>query len=173
MLVIIVIGIVAGIGIPTLQQLMPGAGRREFASRFNQLVSVAWQNALQKNKVHRIWVDIEKRMMRVEVETDEITATGEPKFVPLEGVYVETTYKIPENITLKQFYVEGEEKIQQRGVKVEAVWFYIVPDGLSQDVIINFFDTREKDNEGNPAKGSLVVNPFTSQTRVYGTYQKP
>lgn len=143
MLAMMIMGIMAGIIIPMVQQLQPQNVQRDFARRFNELCLFAWQNALSVQKTHRIFFDLKKRLITVQVETPTQTASKkEPDFKDVDIKYVTTQYKWPEQLSLKQMYINGKEQLQQVGEKINTAWFYIVPDGLTQDVILNTVDTK-------------------------------
>lgn len=174
MLAMVIMGIMAALILPTLQQLQPQSTQREFARRFNELCALSWQHALTSQRVHRIMFDLKKRRMSIEVESAQPeTLQKEPTFEPLTINYARTDYTWPQSIAIRQFYINGTERLQQIGVKTDSVWFYIVPDGLTQDVIVNVVDTQEVDAQGASLKMGLTVNPFTAQVRRYDTFQKP
>jgi hypothetical protein len=56
--------------------------------------------------------------------------------------------------------------------KTEEMWFYVIPGGMAQDVIINFIDTKDLYNNA-PRSVGLVLNPFSAQFKIYDTFQKP
>jgi len=47
-----------------------------------------------------------------------------------------------------------------------------MPDGLSQDVIINFIDSQDPLPDGKMRQIGLVLNPFTVQFKEYDSFQK-
>ena len=56
--------------------------------------------------------------------------------------------------------------------KSGSVWFYIIPEGMTQDVVLNFIDTNDA-YDGHPRQVGLVLNPFTAQFKEYDEFQKP
>jgi len=173
LVVLLLIGIMATVIVPNLQQLLPDFKRKEFVSQVQGLLSVAWQNTLATQRAHRLYFNLKQKYIQVQVEKKGAEKALKLEFEPLETAYLETTYKIPEQIELKTIYVGGQEKLKQVGIRVDAVWFYIGPGGLVQDTIINFADTRQTDAEGKASKWGLVVNPFTAQIKEYDAFQKP
>ena len=118
--------------------------------------------------------DFKKRLIAVQIESQPSTSlTKEADFKDVAIQFVNTQYTWPEQLSFKHMYINGQEKLQQAGVKVTTAWFYIIPDGLTQDVIINTVDTKLLDAQGAPVKMGLVVNPFTAQVKRYDTFQKP
>ncbi|MEX0940272.1 MAG: type II secretion system protein [Candidatus Babeliales bacterium] len=170
--VIMLIGLLATIVVPNLQNVIPGYKRKEFLSRLTGLVRLSWQQALITQRAHRVLFDLEKRIVQVEIESEKKDKKAKPLFEPIKISYLNSTYQWTENIEIKQFFVEGKELIARPGIKTEQVWFYIAPDGLAQEVIINFVDTAQLD-AGRPTTISLVLNPFSAQFREYDTFQKP
>ena len=88
---------------------------------------------------------------------------------------MKTTVAIPASFSFKQFFVEGYDEIGKYGVgkKLESLWFFIVPDGLSQSVIINIVNKKEKGTAERFRPIGLVLNPFMVQFKAYDTFQKP
>lgn len=169
--VLLIIGILAGIGVPALQNRLPGFKRNEFITEFNALINFAWQQSLATHKTHQINIDINKRLMAIKVETDQKSRDGQSLFKALSDTQLPSDYIWPENIQFKQFFVDGKDMM--RGIQTEEMWFFVVPDGMVQPVIMNLIDTADEDARGEPVQFSLVVNPFTAQVKTYDTFQKP
>ena len=56
--------------------------------------------------------------------------------------------------------------------KTASVWFYIIPEGMVQNVVINMTDTKDvRDNQARPV--GLILNPFSAQLKIYDSFQKP
>lgn len=164
LVVILLLGIMATIIVPNLQQRVPGYQRKAFVTELNTLVALGWQAALSSQKVHRIFFDFTKRVAKVEVE-EPGAAKDLVVYNPLQQAYRKTWYEWPENIEIKDFYIGG---IKDPG-ELLNIYFFIVPDGLTQDVIINAVDTSQT----TPINLGLVLNPFTAQFKEYDTFQKP
>lgn len=159
-------GLLAAVVVPNLQRLFPGYERRAFIEQFSALVQFGWQQALATQKVHRIFFDIDNRLIRLEQEAEKKDHIGQIEFQPVVLPYIKTDIIWPETLALKQFYIEKTEYIARAGIKTETTWFFIVPDGLCQPVIINFQGPEEK-------QISLVLNPFTARFKQYDYFQKP
>lgn len=171
MVVILLLGIMATILIPNIAYVRPGYERRAFVAQVNNLLRFAWRDALISQKIHRIHFDLKKRIIRVQVEGAE--HGNEKKFYDVKTQYVKSWYEWPEHIIIKQLFVGKEEQLQRPGTKTESAWFFIVPEGMSQEVIINALTTIEKDEKGKEKQIGLVINPFTAQLNAYETFQKP
>ncbi len=158
--------------IPNLRYLMPHYKRNEFISRIAALVQFGWQDALITQKVHRLFFDLNKGTIRLEIETKK-SEQGKEFFEPATRENAPVMYQWPENIEIKQFYIEGKNMMGLAGIKTETIWFYFVPEGLVQDVIINVTDTKELDAAGKPKNFSLTINPFSAQVKTHEGFEKP
>lgn len=171
MVVILLLGIMATVLIPNLNRLRPGYNRRLFVTELNNLLLFAWRNALITQRLHRLLFDVQKRKVRVQVEGEE--QGKEKKFYDIPVQYTKTEYQWPESITLKELFVGKEEQLARPGIKTETTWFYIVPEGMSQEVVINALDSSNIDASGKEKQIGLVINPFTVQLSAHETFQKP
>lgn len=173
LVVMMLIGIMATLVVPNLRHLVPNYRHKEFIAHFNSLTQLAWQNALITQKLHRVWFDINKKIVRVEIEKP-IEHEGEKKeFVLVQAPYISAQYTVPDSIEIQNFYVEGTDMLRQPGIKTETIWFYVVPDGMVQEVIINAVDTRNLDEQEKPKQFSIIINPFTAHMTTHETFTKP
>ena len=172
LLVMLLMGSMATLLIPMLTGFLPRYTQDEFVNKVDALFFTAWQQALVSQKIHRIMFTIPGRTIQIERERENAVHEKDA-FEPLTATLFSTKYTWPESIELKQFYIEGEESLQRPGIKIERLWFYIVPDGLTQSVIINAIDTNMRDTQNNPLPLSLVINPFNARIKKYDTFQKP
>lgn len=160
-----IIGLMATIIVPNLQQQIPGYQRKAFIAELNNLLALGWQNALITQKAHRVFFDIKKEIIRLEIEEPAAVTTG---FKPVPQTYKKTFYEIPPNIEIKDFFLDGVNEYRPDR-EVLTFWFFIVPEGMSQEVVINMIDT----SGAAPVKIGLVLNPFTVQLKEYDSFQKP
>jgi hypothetical protein len=58
------------------------------------------------------------------------------------------------------------------GRSSDKVWFFVIPEGLTQAVTINLFDTKDLLQNKKPRPVGLVLNPFSAQFSVYDQFQK-
>ena len=58
------------------------------------------------------------------------------------------------------------------GGTTQRVWFYLMPQGLAQSVVINMIDRSDttKVPKGQPV--GLVLNPLSVQFRAYNAFQQ-
>lgn len=171
-----IIGILMSIVVPSFKQLLPRREREAFISTLSALARSAWQRALIERKVHKVSFNLKKNLFWVEMATGN-TKEGQPEFVPVKGTYAKTSVVVPKNIEIKNFIIEGFDEMGKRGggggkLSEFESWFYIMPDGLSQAVTINFIDTKQKNAVGKPRQFGLVLNPFNAQFKTYESFQK-
>lgn len=173
MVVIAIIGVLATIIVPGVAKLMrPRRERELFINRLNALTRYAWQHALIERKVHRISFDFGKKQIWVAMATDVIK-DGTPEFARVKGAYINTTIPIPPQIQIKNFIIEGYDEMgRSASLKTQESWFFVMPDGLTQTVTINFLDTKQLNAAGKPRHFGLVLNPFNAQFKVYDNFQK-
>lgn len=170
---IAIIGLLSAVIVPNIQRATPRYEREEFIARFNTLVQYGWQQALVTHLVHRIDVDIGKKLITLRVASNEKDKSGEFVFKPIPDAVYDTELIIPEQIIIKQFFIEGYDMMTKFSrAKTASVWFYIVPEGMAQNVIINFMDTKDM-HDGQPLSVGLILNPFTALFKTYDTFQKP
>ena len=173
LIVVLIIGVLGAVITPNLQRTTPRYEREEFIARFNALTQLAWQQALSTNKIHQVSIDINKRSIFLLSDTGEKDRSGEPVFKPLTGLVQDTSLSIPSQIVFKQFFIEGYDMMAKfTRAKTDEMWFYIIPEGMAQDVIVNFVDTKDT-RDDDPRPVGLVLNPFSAQFKVYDSFQKP
>lgn len=172
MVAIALIAIMATVVIPNLRPRKPAAERKEFIGKLNALMRVAWYNTLITTKSHRLFFDMGKNIVRLEHETDKKDETGQPAYAAAKNGYMATTIPWPKHLEIKNFYIEGFDEMSRSQDRARAtIWFFIVPSGVAQNVIINFLDTQDK-VAGKSQQFGLVLNPFTAQFKEYDTFQK-
>ncbi len=172
--VLFIIGLVLAIGVPNLRRLQPGYERRLFVSKLNNLTAAAWQRALQTQSLYRLFFDMKKRMISIQAETSEDNKKNKalPE-VHLPSSLQQDTLQWPVSLEIKQFFINGKNDMARTDRKVTTIWFYVVPEGMSQEVIINVTDAQQKQLDGFPSEFGLVLNPFNAQFKEYDSFQKP
>ncbi len=143
--------------------------REQFIARLNQLAAQAWQQSILTNKIHRLLFNTTKRTIVIEQATEKKDRKGFPVFKPLKQQLTSPSYTWPSSIQLKQFILEGKDELSAIGGK-GTIWFAIVPEGISQEVIINGVDTKDR-VLGKPRQFGLVFNPFSSEFKEYNAFQ--
>lgn len=168
---IVLIGILAAVVVPNLYHRVPSYERKQFIAQLNELMLTAWQNAIITHKIHKVDVDFGKQKIQLFIARDGEKRKKELEFEPLTGLALDTSIALPENIEIKNFYIEGFDEMARFAAGTGGAWFFIVPEGLSQEVTINFVDTKDTIN-GKLRPTGLVLNPFTAQFKIYDSFQK-
>jgi len=168
---IAIIGMLAAVIVPNLGKRSPQEKRMATLAKLNGMVQLAWRNALVTNTMHTIKFNFKEGKVAIEVPTGQYKG-GMPTFKPLERSHINTEMEWPENLEVKQFILEGSDEIKLKGTSDISVYFVIMPEGLAQDVIINFIDTKDLRPDGQPKTFGLVLNPFNAQFKVYDAFQK-
>ncbi len=175
MVAIAIIALLATITIPNLWRMQPSYERKEFIAALNALTLYGKQNAITNYKLHQVSVDFDKKQIELLYDTGEKDTKGEIAYKPVASGYLNSVIPIPESLDIQNFYIDGtgfDEMAKFKGRKTGAVWFYIVPEGLAQEVVINLLDTKNTLYNGKPRQVGLVLNPFTAQFKEYDSFQK-
>lgn len=181
MVAIAIIGALAAISIPQfIRRVNPSFERTQFIARFNSLLSFGMQQTLMTQKTHAISVDFGKRTISLLAETAELDTRpenskeklGEYKFKPVIGAYITSEVSIPDTLEVKAAFIERVDVLARMAKEKALFWFFLVPEGLAQEVIINLVDKNDLTNGKAHAVG-LALNPFSAQLREYDSFQKP
>jgi prepilin-type N-terminal cleavage/methylation domain-containing protein len=172
MVVIAIIAIVAAVAIPNLTGGNPRYARKSIIAQLNGITSYAAQHAAMTNHIHKISFDFEHHVVQMQEATNEHDSQGDLVYKPVKQAYIQTNMEWPEHLTIKQFIIEGFDELGRSGKKTSETWFYIVPHGMAQAVIINLLDGHDKRSNGKSQPIGLVLNPFNAQFSEYDTFQK-
>lgn len=168
--VIAIIAIFSVVLIPTFRGRKELLTNKEFVAKLNGLMQTAWQRALITQKLQQIKFNFVKKTIEIEEELEN-KKEEKSKFVPVRGEYLDAEITIPATYVFRNFYIN--DKDEMRLGKRETAYFFIVPSGLSQPVIINIVNQDEKIKENEAQKFGLVLNPFSAQFDYYDSFQKP
>lgn len=169
MIAIAVVGIMMTAIVPLLQQDM-GYERKQFIARLNSLVQLAWQQAIITHDVHRVLFDFKEHTAIIERNTTPSSTDKKLTFEPIKDPYA--TMRWAEHVVIRQFIIEGYDKLKRSASRAtNSAWFYIIPDGMTQQVTINGIDKHDLFNN-RPRQFGLVLNPFMAQFKEYDTFQK-
>lgn len=170
LIAIAIIAIISAVIVPNFQRSQPGYERAQFIARLNSLIQFAWQQAITTHTIHRVSFDFEKRRIATFYQATTKGPAAQ-SFKPVRG-FSRSSFSWPEHYVVKEFLIEGFDEMKRSTSKAtQEVWFYIIPDGLTQAVIINMLDNKDK-KAGKPRPFSLVLNPFNAQFKVYDTFQR-
>lgn len=166
---IALIGFMAAVVAPNLFAPTARAERTDFIAKTNALLFTGWQQALITHKIHIVTFDFNKRKIYLKVA--DMPDHIDEKKAPLVKIdYLKTIMDIPQQFEVENFFIEGTD--ETRGGTRDLFYFYIMPDGLAQDVTINLLDTNDTLPDGTPRPVGLVLNPFSAQLKEYDTFQK-
>jgi len=166
---IAIIGLLATIVPPLFRQAQPAAEREKFITQLNALMKFAWNNSIETGKVHRITFFLDKKRVAVAIDQGK-----KKKPIPVQRAYSDTWITIPRQLEVKNFYINGKDEFARYGAKgATDPWLFIFPQGLSQSIVINMFDTKDKINGRRNRPIGLVLNPFSAQFEVYNEFKKP
>lgn len=173
LVVLAIVGVLMTVVVPNFRNMLPGRERKLFIGKLNGLMRTAWQRALVEHKTQKISFDFDKRLLWLESATGAVKEDV-AEFAKPKGSYVPTSLKIPKVIEVKSFIIEGFDEMGRYGSgrKTTESWFYIIPDGLTQTVTINFLDRSNLNSAGKPRQYGLVLNPFNAQFKVYDAFQQ-
>lgn len=149
---LLILGIMLTVGLPRLNR----AGATiidDFLVKLNTLVQEGAQRATTESVVYKITFNFKAKPAVVELSAANKQVTA---------------IIIPEVISVDELYINRK---LERGR--EEAWFFITPDGISQEVIINIIDTQRQETELTNSSFSFVLNPFTVQFKLYDFFQRP
>lgn len=156
--------------VPFMQRMQTGYERKQFIARVNSLVQTAWQQALITGAVHRVLFNMAERTAVVERDKTKSVLSKKLDFEPI--AVENSSMKWPGSIEIRQFIIAGFDEMKRSTVRsTKTVWFYVIPDGMTQAVTINGVNKDEL-VENKPKQFGLVLNPFLAQFKVYDAFQK-
>ena len=172
---IAIVVVLLGIAIPNMLGRRATQERKTFVSQWNSIMNEVWLRALEKGTVHKINLDLEHRTMTVSEKTEKLGPDKKIIFDPVQLFFVDNSFVWPETFDIQQLYIEKVDRIGEGGMsrKTENIWFFVMPDGTTQEVIMNILDSPEDQPEKDAKQFSVVINPFTCQCVMYDTFQKP
>jgi prepilin-type N-terminal cleavage/methylation domain-containing protein len=161
LIVILIIAIMGSVLAPRLAPRTARAEKEEFISQLNGLLRAALTQAIMTQTLHQVYWHLENKTVEIRKHTGEYDRSGDPICKAVRIPYGTQQVTIPERFIIKQFVIEGiNELAHSRTLK--EVWFYIVPDGIAQEVTVVFADTHEEVSDADK-KLTLILNPFTVQ----------
>lgn len=166
---LLILAILATVALPLFTKRQPKEQRKLFVEQMNYVVAEAFQQALLTQLYYKVTYDFDAQKI---IASPELPKTHDVK---KEISYRTLSLEWPKKYEIQDFYVQGvnEFKDSLGSAHTHNIWFYIVPDGLAQEVIINFFDASDKKDGDNQMQCGLVLNPFTMKFRQYDEFQKP
>lgn len=170
LLALLVMGVLASLIIPNFRGRQPRQEREQFIAQLNTLMAVAWRHALQSGKPAKVVFDFTKKLISAQGLTGQKDRDGNPISQPIKSA--NAIMRFPDRYQIKNFFIERFDEAKRFvGRAAGETWFFLMPGGVAQEVIINLVDTKEKKG-GKPFPVGLVLNPFTAQFKSYDEFQK-
>lgn len=166
---LLLISIATSFIIPRVFAHKPRAAQKKFFTEFNTLVADTTFQAIMNKVVHQVYFDLNKHTILVKKYNSKIQADNKhAKFESLNKDVFQNQIDFPSAFSIQNFFVQGKDEFIS-GAHMNDAWFYIMPDGTSQAVIINIHD----DSDNTETQCSIAVNPFYSRVTLHDTFQKP
>lgn len=166
LLVVAIIGVAGSSFYLLMRKPLPRRVRLEILGNLNALMSTAWRRAVMTQKTYSVSFDIKHHVVSVHAEYKKDSKQKKDLSPAV------TTMAWPPHLQIKEFFVEGTNEMHDAGEVTTRVWFYLIPDGLAQQVTINMLDAN--DMQGSRKKSvSFVLNPFNAQFKMYDEFKKP
>lgn len=170
LITLLILGVIASFVIPTFLTKNQKTPKKIFCANFTVLVQEALAGAIVSNKIHQIFFDLDEHKIITKIhQPTQHGATEHDKFVPISQDSFPKPMTIPHHLEIKNFFINGKDEFTSGNI-MHTTWFYIMPDGTSQSIILNIEDT-ESTAQNN--KFALTINPFYSQVKEYDSFQKP
>lgn len=150
MIVILLIGIIASVGIPRFTR----GGRRDsqvFIGRLNSLVQDGILAALQTNESQKVFFDIQNKKVELQGITDK---------------KVKRSIDIPKSIEISDFNINGKSPFIAGGGEKRTVYFLINPEGISQEVNMIIIDHAIQAQQPSAGRYEFYLNPFSGLFRL-------
>ncbi len=167
--VLLILAVVAAVAVPNLLRKDPQQQRQLFVQQFDNLIEEESTRALLSGIPHKILLNTHTKELSVMPEQQK----NDTKDAPNTTVVARLAW--PEHLDIEQFYIQGADEfaVKNSGKETDTVWFYVVPDGMAQEVIINGKDTKDVRSVDEIAPWSFVLNPFTLRFKLYEEFQTP
>lgn len=169
LVVLMLISLTMSFTIPRFINSQKGAIKKHFAQDFAKLISNTMHQAILTSKVHQVFFDNNRHEIMIKIFDETSQDQNRHKmFKPVEKNLFNSTMQIPDSFVIQNFFINGEDEVKS-GTTMNEAWFYIMPDGTSQHMIINIIN--QEDQQDN--KFCITINPFYSQVSIHDTFQKP
>ena len=160
---------------PNLFRRVPLYQRKQFASLLNSAANELWIRSLETGNPHKVIFNIENRTITVEEKTKDEDDDGNALFKKIITSSFGEKYEWSDQFEVRSFFVEGVDELSQHSASstIGDVWFFIIPNGMAQEVVINMIDRKDINNDSEGKEMSLVLNPFRVQFDVYEEFITP
>lgn len=150
---LLIVALLVSISVPRFRSAGPSAVKK-LTLALNKFMLEAKQTALETNQIIKI----------------NVNAQANPKKVSLVDATGKTikTIEWPSFIEIADFFFD-----KKHGQGSDEMWYYINSDGIAQEVIFNVVDMQEREKDMQAGSYGLILNPFTSQFKLYDAFQNP
>lgn len=170
LITLLILGLITTFVIPSFYNKQRNSPKAKFIAQFTELMQKSLTQAIITQKIHQIFFDLENKLITVKIHNPALKEQSEHnKFSPVPPHSFPQPMHISPALAIRNFFINGIDDVQG-GNDRKTIWFYIMPDGTSQSIIINIEDI-ETTSEQN--KFAITVNPFYSQVKEHDTFQKP
>lgn len=167
LVVLLLVSLTMSFVIPRFLSSQHGKAKKQFFSEFSALVSHTLYQAVTTKKIHQIFWDIDHHEILAKTFDEKSEEKNKHKqFKPM--LASKNKIKIPDSFLIHNFFIQGDDRIKA-GETMHNAWTYIMPDGTSQQLIVNIVNEEEQSNN----RFSITINPFYSQVSLHDTFEKP
>ena len=147
-IVVAIIGLMAAIILPNLQIFKKRQADKEFIASLNYISKLASDNASNTGKLHRVVFDLDNAQLFVEHQKGD-------NFVRFENTNLTNTGTF-EAVEIVNIFINGIDEMELKSgeSKKNTVWYFVVPNGLTQEVVINY--------DVGQAQKNLIIDPFSA-----------
>ncbi len=158
-IVIAIIGLMAAIVVPNLQIFKKRQADKEFIASLNYISKLATANSSNSGQLHRVVFDFDNAKIFVEQQEAANFVKSESANLINAGTF--------EAIEIVNIFINGIDEMQLKSgeSKKNTVWYFVVPNGLTQEVIINY--------DVGQAQKNLVIDPFSAIFKGGDGYKIP
>lgn len=169
LVVLLLLSLFMSFAIPKFLSSQQGRAKKLFFSEFSVLVSDAMYQAIISKKIHQIFWDLDHHEITTKVyDAASSEQDKHKKFKPIAPGVFHSKIKLPESFLIRNFYIQQKDEMEA-GVTKHTLWTYIMPDGTSQQILINIQDEAEDKNN----QFAIKINPFYSQVSLHHAFEKP
>lgn len=168
---IAILALVGTIAVPLVLRKNPRQERHLALAKLNSLVSFAQRQAILTGKQQKI--EFRFPNVRLLSATDKKDSDGSPVYEPMKGAPVATEMTLAKNFEIKQFLIDGKDEMARFiSATVKIVWFFVMPSGVTQAVVLNIIDKQDGPRGSKGRQVGWVLNPFSAQFKEHDEFQK-
>lgn len=168
LIVLFLASLMLSFAMPRFLATQKGRLKKEFYKEFCMLVSDTMYQAVISKKVHQIFWDLGKHEISVKIyDADSEEKSKHAKFKPVTNGMFREKIELPESFVIHNFFIKDEDQVQSNK-NLTTVFSYIMPDGTSQQVLVNIEDEHEETNN----RFAIKINPFCSQVSLHDDFEK-